>query len=637
MSLTRSRCTVSVSQTSVNHDLAGCANPQLRPEHKECLLHAAPYPEMPETFKLKTIYEASIPSLIGRLVDLSTCGTPGEIRFIDCDQLHTHNTLRIYETNVLFPPKDQPYATISYVWRGYPDPAPPSGSPPPTFNAKGAESGEGINAHVLSTVCAAALHERIRLLWLDRLCIMQTHDDDKAWQIQQMHALYARAALSLVLPAGIGRLARLAEETPWIHRAWTLQELLAPERSLVLFAWTRGSGTFHGTHTPIGRITEVVPRTAAVADATDVLQLCVDGKLKFAPRDGGGGDGTQRTSVAVRVFTSSKDAPQLWATLVALRLRGSEAAESAVWRSALMRTSSRPADMVFSIMGLFDVALDPRRFDARDRVTATLALAAAVLEKRRPASWLGASFHLPPSRTLSSFPTFPASSVAGSATVAVHGVTRAVEVIDGEYMSQWWLRKAPRGRIDEDGYLVFRARAAYAKLTDRDKVVGATRATPGVANRSIALRQDGKTYCIVDLEGRTWAVDRRKALTGTTRTMVVLVGVEGRLTSFGMDSYNKFSDRTPVRAIALKNHGEGRWHRVASFFLGDAFKREMEEEWQMFGVAVGGPKPLTEAQREVVRRRVFKGADQVYWSLRCGSSSLTLVMRAVRRKPIEPD
>ncbi len=40
----------------------------------------------------------------------------------------------------------------------------------------------------------------------------------------------------------------------------------------------------------------------------------------------------------------------------------------------------------------------------------------------------------------------------------------------------------------------------------------------------------------------------------------------------------------------------------------------------MFGVAVGGPKPLTEAQREVVRRRVFKGADQVYWSIRGVSS-----------------
>ncbi len=172
-------------------------------------------------------------------VDLSTCGTPGEIRFIDCDQLHTHNTLHIYETNVLFPPKNQPYATISYVWRGYPDPAAPSGSPPPTFNAKGAESGEGINAHVLSTVCAAALHERIRLLWLDRLCITRRRQGvaDPA----DARPLRPRRPPSSSLPASA---ASRASQKPWIHRAWTLQELLAPERSLVLFAWTRGSGTF---------------------------------------------------------------------------------------------------------------------------------------------------------------------------------------------------------------------------------------------------------------------------------------------------------------------------------------------------------------------------------------------------------
>ncbi|KAI0754064.1 hypothetical protein C8Q80DRAFT_1216306 [Daedaleopsis nitida] len=525
---------------------------------------------MPRTFQLTTIYEASLSSLDGHIVDLSHRGTAGAIRFVDCEQVHSNNVLRIYEIGDVFPPRSHPYATVSY------------------FNAKGAESGEDISTHVLGYACAAALKEGVQLLWLDRLCIMQTNDEDKAWQIQQMHSVYERAALSLVLPAGISRLAALSEDTPWIHRAWTLQELLAPERSLVLFKWKYGSGTFHGATS--GKITEVVPRKVGMADAVDVLQLCIGSKLRFSPSKG---DLARCISVPVCIFGSVDDAgadgAQLWATMLALRVRGSEAAESAVWRSALMRTSSRPVDMIFSIMGLFGVQLPVKSFNKQDRVAATLALAKAVLEKRRPASWLGASY-------MSSFPTFPKSSVSGRATVVVHGEEREV--------SDWCLREAPRGRIDDDGYLVFTAPAAYAKLTDKKGD-----ATPGVANLSARSSDDGKTYSIKDLDGRKWVVDKRRALSDTTKTMVVLVGVEGRLSSL---TTHRFSDDTPVRAIAIKSHGEGKWHRVASFFLGEAFKREMNS-WQTFSVAIGGPKALTESQLQVARKKEHK----------------------VRRKPIE--
>ncbi|KAI0715941.1 hypothetical protein C8T65DRAFT_694576 [Cerioporus squamosus] len=544
---------------------------------------------MPQPFKLKTIYEKSIRALVGRRVDLSTCGTPGEIRFIDCEQVTEHNTLRIYEIGSLFPPKDHPYATVSYVWYGYPDPSPPS-TPRPTFNARGSERAEGISTALLSYVCAAALHEGVRLLWLDRLCIMQTNWDDKAWQIQQMYHVYKRAAVSFVLPAGISRVARLGEDTPWIHRAWTLQELLAPEKSLVLFAWAHGRGTYSGATS--GRVVEVVKGKCAMADADDVLQLCVDGKMSFAPASGG-----PRSVVPVRVF-GHHASPQVWATMGALRLRGSESGQSAVWRSALMRTSSRPVDMILSIMGLFRVSLNPKQFDADDRVAATLALAKGIMDARHSASWIGASFHLPPSSQLSSFPTFPQSIVSGRATVKVDGEEREVsEVMDGSYMSQWWLREAPYGVIDEDGYLCIRAKAASITLTDKRG-----NATPGSANRSIELRADGKTYYVKDLEGKKWIVDSEKELTRNTKMMIVYVGVEGRLSSLA--SY-KFSDYTPVRAIAVKRHLEGKWHRVASFFLGETFREEVKS-WETFTVAIGGPRKLTESQLKWASRKEHK-------------------------------
>ena len=567
-------------------------------------------------FQLKTIYEASIPSLVGDLVDLSACGTPGEIRFIDCAQVHKHDTLRIYETNSLFPPSDHPYAAVTYVWRGYPERHPPA-TPRPTFNVAGGESGEGISTAVLAHACAAALAHGARLLWLDRLCIMQRNNDDKAWQIQQMHAVYARAALALVLPAGVGRLAPLDEPTPWIHRAWTLQELLAPPRALVLFKWRHGSGTFRGA-TP-GRITEVVPRRAAVIDATDVLELSVGdgGRMVFSPTDGKFGE---RVEVRVRVF-GGHTSPQVWATMGALRLKGSESAESAVWRAAFTRTSSRPVDMILSIMGLFDVSLNPRDFHKNDRVGATIMLAKKILEKGGRASWIGVSFHLPPSTSLSSFPAFPESNVSGTATVVVDGAKREVsEVMDGKYMSQWWLRDAPRGAIDRDGYLVITARAVAATLTDKSGS-----AKPGVANTSIELRSNGETYSIKDLEGRKWLVDKRKPLSSKTRAMVVFVGTEGRMSSLA--TY-KFSAETPVRAIAVQRHADGHWHRVASFFLGGVFRREIAS-WETFEMAIGGPSDLTDAQLQMLRRGDFKGS---LGSL-VQNPGVDMVF-AVRRKPV---
>ena len=53
-------------------------------------------------------------------------------------------------------------------------------APRPTFNARGAEKAEGISTALLSYVCAAALHEGVRLLWLDRVCLMQNNKDDKS-------------------------------------------------------------------------------------------------------------------------------------------------------------------------------------------------------------------------------------------------------------------------------------------------------------------------------------------------------------------------------------------------------------------------------------------------------------------------
>ncbi|KAI0353862.1 hypothetical protein OH77DRAFT_1426681 [Trametes cingulata] len=553
---------------------------------------------MAPQFKLTAIYERPLAALKDTTVDLSRCATPGEIRFIDCAAAG-ENILRIYETNLNFPPKDVPYATISYVWRGYPT-RKPAMTPRSAFHVKGAESGDPISIQLLTHICAAAVKERVGLIWLDRLCIMQTNKEDKAWQIQQMYSVYQRCAVCFVLPGGINRLAGLGEDTAWIHRAWTLQELLAPPRSLVVFEWTYGSGTYTGA--TVGRIEDVVPRKSAMADATDILQFCIEGKMTFN-RDKST-DATRRFSIPVHIF-GAPSSPQAWATMGALRLRGSESGESAVWRSALMRTSSRPVDMILSIMGLFDVSLNPSDFDKDDRVGATVALAKKVLAQRHSATWIGASFHLPESSHLSSFPAFPQSSVSGRAMVKIGGRMKEVStVVDGDYMSQWWLRHAPKGRIDDEGYLVTRVSAAAAALTDRRGD-----ATPGVANTSIGSEKG--VYTVTDLRGRQWRVDKRRSLSSTTKALILYVGKEGRLPS--ATAY-QFGEDTPVRAIAVEAHATGRYHRVASFFLGNCYEQEIKT-WQVADVAVGGPKALSIQQLAIINKAEFK----------------------VRRKPIEPN
>lgn len=53
-----------------------------------------------------------------------------------------------------------------------------------------------------------------------------------------------------------------------------------------------------------------------------------------------------------------------------------------------MRTAYRPVDMVFSIMGLLGVDLDPSRFGAHDRTPALVEMMQKLLAKGNRAEWL---------------------------------------------------------------------------------------------------------------------------------------------------------------------------------------------------------------------------------------------------------
>lgn len=244
------------------------------------------------------------------VLDIATYATPKTYRFLNCISFIDHRTISITEFDDL---QDVPYAALSYVWRGSPLEPPPGtrsdyaeqslrplprsalmrytmlGDAPQDpskvrahgfIRVRGAEDGDPISILALTHVCTAAHQQGLNYLWMDRLCIIQTSRDDKNWQIRNMYDVYRVCNLCIILPGGVQRIVSLLEETAWIHRAWTLQETVAPKKAVVLFRWNLGSGEAlaaqeHGT------VTEVVPYESAVADITTIVNACTIGELEF--------------------------------------------------------------------------------------------------------------------------------------------------------------------------------------------------------------------------------------------------------------------------------------------------------------------------------------------------------------------
>ncbi|KAI0654144.1 hypothetical protein C8Q70DRAFT_1058704 [Cubamyces menziesii] len=391
------------------------------------------------------------------ILDITTSATIGRVRLIDCDQYLEHDTLVVHEF-FDFPIPNHPYAALSYVWRGN---AVDESTVGPRFSVAGAEDGDPVGIHALKHACVAALRLGVKYLWLDRLCIMQTSKDDKRWQITQMFRIYKESAASIVFPGGIQRLVSLDEPTTWINRGWTLQEALAPPRVDVVYAWPHGSGMYHGVFR--GDIRELVPGQSAITPLRELLALNGFRSTMFFPSSTGTPTSFRTTIFGLPTDTSVRPVvPDQTTEVVIFMLKnalafGGETFDErapAIWRSALFRASSRPVDMVFSIMGVFGVSLDPRGFDADDRLGATVALMRAILAREGGrASWLSLAPYLPPHPRLSTFPVFPKTSVDGRVELALGLTTvggeskRRAAILDTRRITM------PMGSMDEAGYL----------------------------------------------------------------------------------------------------------------------------------------------------------------------------------------
>lgn len=288
---------------------------------------------------------------------------PYHFRFLDCRALVQQTVLRVLNLEKL--PVGR-YTAISYVWRRLRHDE--GSAPRQRFMAvKGAEDADPISPALLRTACLASLILGCEMLWLDRLCVMQENDSDKSWQIKNMYSIYQSCRACSVLPGGLVELATLSEETSWTSGMTTLRSLL--------------QGTLSS------------PMNIKVGDTN---------------KPGGRSLGRQHINI---LSQSSGPRDHIMALLGALDHGDKPLQTNAIWRSALMRSSSRPVDMVFSIIGLLGVTLEPSSFAKTDRHRATIELARALLAKGEPARWLAISLSLDPNSHMSTMPVMPETSV----------------------------------------------------------------------------------------------------------------------------------------------------------------------------------------------------------------------------------
>ncbi|EEB98163.1 hypothetical protein MPER_02378 [Moniliophthora perniciosa FA553] len=131
----------------------------------------------------EVILEVALQPGTQNVIDLSSVATPERFRLVDCESLSRESNpiLRIHEFDVFPPPKTY-YSAISYVWRGNPLDPSRANQGAGTVVLEGAQDGDPIGVDVLRHACIASSKDRPphKYIWLDRLCFMQTNEDDRA-------------------------------------------------------------------------------------------------------------------------------------------------------------------------------------------------------------------------------------------------------------------------------------------------------------------------------------------------------------------------------------------------------------------------------------------------------------------------
>jgi hypothetical protein len=173
-----------------------------------------------------------------------------------------------------------------------------------------------------------------------------------------MGDIYRNGESVICMLGGVSAVQSIFTPTGWIDRAWTLQEALLNPNTHAYVAWTVNEFPFAGgwDELPDTRrfINKDAPRDqrecliplcdlfkVAFCDRYDMKLACLNGNLHPEP-------------ITARLAIKSV----MWPVLVEQNLTG-------IWCAMLMRTSTRVVDIAYSVMGFFNVQLDPYHEDRK--------------------------------------------------------------------------------------------------------------------------------------------------------------------------------------------------------------------------------------------------------------------------------
>ncbi|KAL9481013.1 hypothetical protein ACSS6W_005799 [Trichoderma asperelloides] len=505
----------------------------------------------------RTILRINFSDIDGRPLAL-TGATKYRFRFLDGDALAHKSTIHVLEFEQL---PAEPYAVISYVWRGlaaHPD----AESPLPNIHVEGAQGADPISVDVLRLISLAAEKYGCRLIWLDALCILQAHEDDKAWQIQRMYDLYRDCKTCIVAPGGLRRLVAPNEETTWMTRAWTLQEAIAPPEVHCIFLWSLGNCMMQSNF-PL-RIEEIEKGVAAVAPLGPTLATAIKG-TGFKMLDWSG-KSMQKPSpdFQIRMFGDGSGCyPQMRELLDAIDMKGKKGMYTAIWRSSFMRMAKYPVDSVYSIMGIMGVTLDTTKFGHDDRLKATIALMQAILARGEHAEWLAIATKVVPNPRLSTLPAFPQTDASKKPVLeSREGVKDITDVMD----TGWRVTDTPKGTMSDDGYFRFSALSASARLSQNQEQ----------ESTASADEFDSET-------GENWEVVPQSSDGGSHMAVFV-----GRWAQYSNGAFGMMRNPRDHALMLIEEHAPGRFHTVGYAFVPEEVVKT--GNWKEGVFEVGGPK-----------------------------------------------
>ncbi|KAJ6485579.1 hypothetical protein C8R45DRAFT_1053672 [Mycena sanguinolenta] len=539
------------------------------------------------TSKLLSLFSTLLNSLAPRSVVEPALATPSRFRLIDVAAFLDEQVLRVVEysppqsensTTTLSETAIPPYAALSYPWR---DLQLPEGVSTASISVAGAVHADPISIDVIKTACVAARKYECEMFWLDRLCILPDSKQDKTWQIHRMFRVYQACAVCLVFPGGLVRLARLDDPTSWIDRAWTLQEAMVPGRDKVKVVFQLTHASYHSFilhRCDVEKYNDAFRRricfSAPKEDEPEPYSKLIEKVLE---------EGRSATCalhpLCVRLWHMAMlvqyFAPEIVhdeerypipiiRSIEARMLRmAMDYRGKYTWIAAYTRSSSRPVDMVFSIMDLLGVHLDVAAFGEGDRTKAMIGIIKNLMKApRATATWLFIAPGMTPSTELSTLPEMPETSESGRAYIRTRDGQRTLAFEAFKAFSAIEKLSISTGEMTDSGYFVFWSKAALL----------VPESAQGSASPKWKAYDDRETWAVV--------VGRIENLNRNPETW--------KIDGYANSESPKRRGVYELTLMVIERHGYDLYHRVG-------MEREIDEkatvgwDWTYRCFQVGGP------------------------------------------------